>query len=290
MGVTVGLIYHDVVDADARETAGFPGPLAARYKHTPAQFEAHLDAIAATGSDVGLVAPGAPAAARPGVALTFDDGGASALDVATRLEARGWRGHFFVVSERVGTPGFLDADGVRELAARGHAVGSHTATHPMSMRSLDRAALAREWRDSRAALADVLGAPPALAAVPGGSLSRDVIATAVEAGYALVMTSEPSRRTRRSGATELHGRYAVWAETPAATVAAYVRGDRGPRARLWLQWNGKVLAKRVSPTGYEALRRAVTRCARSARRGACARATTTRSPSSSTSASATRRS
>ena len=48
--MTVGLIYHDVVAADARETAGFPGPLAARYKHTPEQFEAHLDAIAATGA------------------------------------------------------------------------------------------------------------------------------------------------------------------------------------------------------------------------------------------------
>lgn len=255
--MTVGLIYHDVVSAQARETAGFPGPLAARYKHTPEQFEAHLDAIAATGADVGLVAPGAPG---PRVALTFDDGGASALDVAARLEARGWRGHFYVVTERVGTPGFLDADGVRELAARGHAVGSHTATHPMSMRSLDRAALAREWTESRAALGELLGgAPPAQAAVPGGSLSRDVIETAAEAGYALLMTSEPTPRTRRRGAMELRGRYAVWAETPAETVAAYVRGDRVACARLWAQWNAKVLAKRLSPGGYEALRRTIAR-------------------------------
>jgi peptidoglycan/xylan/chitin deacetylase (PgdA/CDA1 family) len=254
--VTASLIYHDVAAPQQREQAGFPGPLAAPYKLSPEQFEAHLDALAATGIDVGLLAPGAAA---PGVALTFDDGGASSLEIAAGLEARGWRGHFFVVSERVGTPGFLDADGVRELVARGHAVGSHTATHPMGMRRLDAAALAREWRDSRAALAGVLGAPPALAAVPGGSLSRAVIATAADAGYGLLLTSEPSTRVRRHGAMELRGRYAVWAATPPETVAAYARGDRGPRARLWLSWNAKTLAKRISPGGYDALRRA---CAR----------------------------
>jgi peptidoglycan/xylan/chitin deacetylase (PgdA/CDA1 family) len=251
--VTVSLIYHDVAAPERREQAGFPGPLAAPYKLTPEQFEAHLDALAATGADVGLLAPGVTG---PGVALTFDDGGASSLDVAARLEARGWRGHFLVVSERVGTFGFLDADGVRELAARGHVVGSHSASHPMAMRRLDPAELAREWRDSRAALAQLLGAPPALAAVPGGSLSRAVIATAAAAGYELLLTSQPSTRVRRRGAMELRGRYAVWATTTPATVAAYARGAFGPRARLWLSWNTKALAKRVSPGGYEALRRA----------------------------------
>lgn len=251
--MTASLIYHDVTPPETRDQAGFPGPLAAPYKLMPAQFEAHLDAIAATGADVGLLAPGAPG---PGVALTFDDGGASSLDVAARLEARGWRGHFFVVTERIGTPGFLGAGGVRELVARGHVVGSHSASHPMGMRRLGEAELAREWRDSRAALGELLGAPPALAAVPGGSLSRAVIATAAQAGYSLLLTSQPSTRVRRHGAMELRGRYAVWAATPPATVAAYARRARGPRARLWLSWNAKTLAKRVSPGGYEALRRA----------------------------------
>jgi peptidoglycan/xylan/chitin deacetylase (PgdA/CDA1 family) len=250
--VTAGLIYHDVVPAAAREQAGFAGPLAAPYKHTPEQFEAHLDAIAASGVRVGLVAPGAPP---PGLALTFDDGGASALEIASRLEARGWRGHFFVVSDRVGTAGFLDADGVRELAARGHVVGSHTRTHPMAMRLLSAGELAREWGESRTALGELLGAPPALAAVPGGSLSRAVIATAEQAGYGVLMTSQPSRKVRRHGAMELYGRYAIWAATPAATAADYARGALVARSRLWLAWNAKVLAKRVSPSGYESLRR-----------------------------------
>ena len=102
---TFALIYHDVVEEDRREEAGFPGPLAARYKLTPEHFERHLHAIGQTGRSVGL------AADAPDCAITFDDGGASALLAAEMLERHGWRGHFFITTGRIGTPGFLDADG-----------------------------------------------------------------------------------------------------------------------------------------------------------------------------------
>src|SRR6185437_4332924 len=119
LAMTVALIYHDVVAAARQDECGFPGPVAARYKLEPDRFEAHLDAIAATGVTVGGLGDGS------GVALTFDDGGASALDAAELLERREWRGHFFITTGRIGTPGFLTAAGVSELAERGHTVGSH---------------------------------------------------------------------------------------------------------------------------------------------------------------------
>ena len=50
----VVLLYHDVVRSELRDEVGFPGPLAARYKLEPAVFEAHLDAIARIGRNVGL--------------------------------------------------------------------------------------------------------------------------------------------------------------------------------------------------------------------------------------------
>jgi hypothetical protein len=55
---------------------------------------------------------------------------------------------------------------------------------------------------------------------------------------------------------EIHGRYQIWAATPPATVAAYVRGAPAARARLWLEWNAKVLAKRIGPGVYERARQA----------------------------------
>lgn len=246
---TFALIYHDVAESDRREEVGFPGPLAARYKLTPERFERHLAAIAATGRSVGLAEDG------PDCAITFDDGGASALLAAGMLEARGWRGHFFVTSGRVGSPGFLTTDEVRELAARGHEVGSHSHTHPTFMGKLDRTTIATEWATSREALAELLGAPPPTASVPGGFTTRAVVEEAAHAGYELLMTSEPSQRPPRAAGMTTMGRYTIWSTTPESQAAGYARGSLAARGRLWLEWNAKGLVKRAAPGVYQAGRR-----------------------------------
>ena len=59
--------------------------------------------------------------------LTFDDGGASAIThTAPALEARNWRGHFFMTVGQLGTPEFLGPAALRDLHRRGHVIGSHT--------------------------------------------------------------------------------------------------------------------------------------------------------------------
>jgi peptidoglycan/xylan/chitin deacetylase (PgdA/CDA1 family) len=249
--MTYALIYHDVVESGRRDEIGFPGPLAARYKLSPEHFAGHLDRIAASGVDVGTVTP----AGRPRAALTFDDGGASAMHAAAELEARGWRGHFFVTTGRIGTPGFLAAAEVRELAARGHVVGSHSDSHPTYMGKLPRTQIDDEWTRSAAALGDLLGEAPWSASVPGGYLTDRVIEAAAASGYGLLMTSEPSARTAERDGMTVMGRYTIWSTTPAAQAAGYARGAVAPRARLWLEWNAKRVPKRISPALYQALRR-----------------------------------
>jgi peptidoglycan/xylan/chitin deacetylase (PgdA/CDA1 family) len=249
------LMYHDVVPRAQREAVGFPGPLAARYKLEPAAFAAHLDALAATRLRVGTLDGGEPAPGQePQVALTFDDGGASALFAAEELERRSWRGQFFVTTGRIGTPGFLTAEELRELARRGHVIGSHSRTHPTYMGKLARPQLDREWATSFAEIAEILGAPPRTASVPGGYLSPGVTAAAAAAGYELLFTSEPSARVVH-GALVVRGRYTIWATTPARVAAAYARGEPLACGKLWLEWNAKKLAKRASPAAYQALRR-----------------------------------
>src|SRR3954465_2110173 len=93
--MTIAPIYHDLAERDARDSVGMTGSVAGRYKLTPADFAAHLDAIDATGRRVGLL----DAQPWPDVAFTFDDGGASALLAASMLEERGWRGHFYVTTD-----------------------------------------------------------------------------------------------------------------------------------------------------------------------------------------------
>lgn len=249
--MTVALIYHDVVAPADTESVGFSGRLAARYKLSSDRFIAHLDAIASAGVPVGLVAE---AGTLPLAALTFDDGGASALGVADALERRGWRGHFFVTTDLIGTPGFVRDEEVVELARRGHVVGSHSHTHPTYMGKLPRRVIDEEWRRSSDVLGELLGDRPRTASVPGGFLSGDVVAGAEAAGFDVLFTSEPRVRPLQHGGLTVLGRYTVWATTPPARAAAYVRGSRAARARLVLEWKVKGAGKRLSPRVYQVLR------------------------------------
>lgn len=246
--MTFNLIYHDVAPPGDEDHYGFPGPAAARYKLTPERFEAHLDSIRAAHVEVGL------AADHPQAALTFDDGGASALWVADALERRGWRGHYFITTGRIGAPGFVGVDEIGELVRRGHVVGSHSDSHPTYMGALSRAEIAREWRRSRDALTEIMGAAPETAAVPGGYVSPTVIAEAARAGYRLLMTSRPSAKPRWHGGIEVQGRYTIWSSTSSVRAAAYARGNRLARASLWVAWEAKSAPKRLSPGAYELVR------------------------------------
>jgi len=256
--LTFALLYHDLSTTAFRDRTGFPGPLAARYKLEPDRFSSHLEAISAARVEVGLVRPGA---AKPRAALTFDDGGSSAIAAATELERHGWRGHFFITTGRIGTPGFLDASEVAELHARGHLIGSHSASHPTYMGRLPSERIHDEWTRSSEQLEAVIGERPVTASVPGGFVTAAVMVEAAKAGYRVLMTSEPTARVQQRGELIVLGRYAIRSNTPASLAAAYAIGSRPARARVWLSWTGKKASKRAAPSAYEALRRLRARAA-----------------------------
>lgn len=247
---TITLAYHDVAPREEPDSSGFPGPLAARYKLDPDQFEAHLDAISGTGVEVGLILEGTS----PTLAMTFDDGGSSAVSTAEALERRGWRGHFFVTTSQLERPGFVGGEEVRELVRRGHVVGSHSHSHPTYMARLSFREIETEWQRSREALAEVLGEGPIHAAVPGGFSSPAVVQAAAVAGYRWLMTSKPVARVDMIDGVSVFGRYTVWARTQPQTAAAFVLGRRRLLAREALAWRLKQFAKTISPGVYETLR------------------------------------
>jgi peptidoglycan-N-acetylglucosamine deacetylase len=100
-----------------------------------------------------------------GVALTFDDGpqpGSTdrVLDVLAEL---GVRATFFCVGRNARAHSGL----VRRMRDEGHAVGSHSLTHPHP-RDTSAGDLAREYREGRRAVSEVLGADTRLFRPPHG--------------------------------------------------------------------------------------------------------------------------
>ena len=223
------LLYHDVVDDAHAAESGFPGADADHYKLSPATFLAHLDAGDAAASHV---------------LFTFDDGGISALaPCADLLESRNVRGLFFIVSDMIGASGFCSRSDLRALHARGHRIGSHSASHPVPISSLPDEQLDDQWRRSRAVIEDAIGAPVLDASVPGGFTSPRVEAAAAAAGYTALYTSAPTRAVRRVGPMAVHGRFSITRATSTALVGDVLGGAQLPWIRQAALWEAKRLVK-----------------------------------------------
>lgn len=234
------LIFHDVVPREQRGASGFQGPGPDRYKLSPERFDDHLASVIGSGNKR--------------VVLTFDDGGASAVTtVAPALEARGLRGHFFIPTAFVGTPGFVDAAGLRRLRQAGHIVGAHGHTHAILTR-LSPEEVATEWRTSKATLEQILGEQVTMMSVPRGYVTDAILASAGDAGFRDVFTSEPRRRSRRAGAATVHGRFSVVESTSPAQVRALCAGSPLALARATGGWLARRAAKRALGPAYDALR------------------------------------
>jgi peptidoglycan/xylan/chitin deacetylase (PgdA/CDA1 family) len=261
----ISLIYHDVIEGGANESSGFNWPDAALYKLEVGVFDEHLRAIAsvceppAVISDLLSDGPMPPRGPREWV-ITFDDGGVSAYThIAGRLEELGWRGHFFIATDYIGAKGFMDRAQIRELRRRGHAVGSHSCSHPLRMASCCLRQIEREWSVSVALLSDLLGERVDLASIPGGQYSRLVAEAAAQAGVRALFTSEPTVTRRQIAGCFTLGRYAVQRWTAARTAAAIASGEIVPRALQALLWRAKKMAKAAWGERYLKFRESLAR-------------------------------
>jgi peptidoglycan/xylan/chitin deacetylase (PgdA/CDA1 family) len=253
----IALLYHDVIDPAESRKSGFTSADADIYKLSPENFEGHLQAIDSTGNtpvrtvrEV-LSAP----SQKSSVLLTFDDGGASALATADMLDRRGWKGHFFITTDRIGTPGFVDRAEIRELHARKHVVGSHSCSHPPRISHLSDEELSREWTESVRALEEVLGDKVDTASVPGGFYSTRVADRARAAGVRVLFNSEPSAHVERDGDFFTLGRFGLQRNSPPERARRFAAGDSGLLAKEAAYWNVKKVLKRAGGEQWLAFRR-----------------------------------
>ena len=257
----LSLLYHDVVAPAQFASSGFPHGDAHIYKLERPQFELHLLEIekAPKRPKVTVLDSARQDIGSGALLFTFDDGGSSALMIATLLEEHGWRGHFFITTDYIGKPGFLGEDQIRELHARGHVVGSHSCSHPARMSHCSPEQLLREWKESVRVLSNILHHKLRVASVPGGYYSKLVAEAAGSSGIEVLFTSEPTSRIKYVKGCMVLGRYSIQQGVSAETVARISSGELLPRLQQFLLWNSKKIAKRLGGNYYISLRKSLLR-------------------------------
>lgn len=264
----ISLLFHDVYATDPRES-GFASDAADRYKLSAADFDAQLRGLAGVRHDTPVVAAqvsasgahlsGSPTAEeRAPFLITVDDGGVSYYTMlADRIEARGWRGHCFVSTDVIGARGFLDAAQIRELDARGHVIGSHTASHPSRFSACGVDRMREEWTRSRQVLEDLLGHEVTVASVPGGYYSKTVAHTARDAGLRTLFNSEPVTSIHDEQGCTVIGRFTIRRGDAPDTARRLMLPAPWTRWSAWASWNAKGVIKPLLGPAYRRVADAV---------------------------------
>lgn len=179
-------------------------------------------------------------AGRDDVALSFDDGNVSDIEIGLApLLDTGRAADFFVLAGRFGKPGSLSPNEVRELQINGMRIGTHGMDH-VPWRHLPAELRHRELAEARSAIAEVTGRPVTEAALPLGRYDRRLLRELRQRNYARVFTSD--RRRARVGAW-LQPRYSVHAHDTIETVRTEIL--RPPRATRALVSSVKGAVKRL---------------------------------------------
>lgn len=225
----------------------------------PRVFTACLDLLDRLGAEVRTLAGYDEPASEPAIAtpvcVTFDDGWSSDAEVALpELARRGLSATFFVVTGRIGHPGFLSWLQVRMLAAQGMEIGSHTVSHP-NLTRLGPGPLRDELRRSRQDLQDCLGRDVVSLSVPHGFYSRAVLTAAWEAGYRRVCTSRPGLNHLPLRPGVPIRRNALHREVRASDLLRFARPQPPALIRAEASYYARALLKQiVGEGGYRAVR------------------------------------
>ncbi len=182
------LMYHRIAPAD-QVGRSLPGLVV-----SPDLFTAQLEVLVAAGwrtITAADLAADLAAGDRPPprtFVITFDDGRSDGYTEAFPILRRlGLVATFYVITGRIGLTNNLSASQLRDLAAAGMEIGSHTVDH-VRLSSANPEAAQLQLTGSAARIASVTGRRPTTFAYPFGGLDPFAQALVQAAGYAMAFT------------------------------------------------------------------------------------------------------
>ncbi len=199
------LVYHHV-----RPTNGF-GKNTWSYKMSvsPSIFETQMQWLEDHGyttidlNTLVQIATGKiPGPTKP-IVITFDDNNLTQYTVALpSLLKHHFVGVFYIITNRLDNHNFIDADKVKDLAAKGMDIESHTVSHAsLSQLPLDK--MDAELTQSKKALEDLLGKPVLHIAYPSTMQNKTVRQEAAKAGYVTGTIMDPRYATNKDDPLKL---------------------------------------------------------------------------------------
>ena len=232
----VVLMYHDIVTTNDK-TSGFQNESAFQYKVDETVFEEQVKALKGKN-----------------VVFSFDDGGVSFYTKAAPiLEKYGFKGLFFISTSYIGTPGFLTEAQIRDLAERGHEIGSHTHTHPQDISKLLREEMHTEWKRSYEKLVRIVGNKIKTASIPNGNSSQIVLKEAVNSGFTDFYTSQPTTKVRMKNKYRIIGRYVVHSNMLTQDVVNIATSNR-TQFKMSVKWHLLSIVKRILGASYKSIK------------------------------------
>jgi peptidoglycan/xylan/chitin deacetylase (PgdA/CDA1 family) len=153
------------------------------------------------------------------IAITFDDGNKTDVDIALPiLKNAGVTAHFFPLTGRIGTPGYLNEDDIRTLHRSGMMIGSHGCRHIPWTTIADDAVL-EDINRARDVLGAIVEKNIEDVAIPFGECDFRVVRILRRAGFRRVFTSFHGPTLDGDW---LIRRECVTADTPEATIENWI--------------------------------------------------------------------
>jgi peptidoglycan/xylan/chitin deacetylase (PgdA/CDA1 family) len=174
------LLYHHIAVS----------PIGSRYYVPPDKFETEIKLLHDWGYSpitttmlVNSIRAGASLPPRP-IIITFDDANEdNYMNAFPIMKKYGFTGVLYLPYDYIGTNGYLTVDQIKEMAAAGWEIGSHSLTHSINFPIMDSATLRAEIVDSRKKLMVLLGLPILTFAYPFGDAPNGAVDYVHFAGY-----------------------------------------------------------------------------------------------------------
>ncbi|CAO3403563.1 polysaccharide deacetylase family protein [Azospirillum palustre] len=173
-----------------------------------------------------------PSPSAPVLTTSWDDGHPLDMRLAEMLLRHGVTGTFYVPGRNRADRPVMAAADLRELAAAGFEIGSHTADH-RRLPGLSRADAGRQMADGRAALEDILGRPVEGFCFPGGRPGRWGRLLARELGFSHARTTQMLRIDAGADPFAMATTAQIYPHRPAALLRNWLRhGGGGSRLAI----------------------------------------------------------